>query len=282
MAKHVESVRQINEQLASIKQHIESNATHVVQQQPLHSHLQHTNTLNATVFACEPSTRRVLPTVSVKPKQNTQKQRSHETFQEIMSGVTSIGSVVRDTRNIRGGGILISCQNAEATMTVKQMIEKNIGDKYEIELPPIRYPRVRIMRVDINFSENEIINDIINKNDLENATIKIIKKLKHGRHGLFNDVIIEVDCDTFSKLDKTKKLCIGWRIHDVSEHCYLKRCFKCCGFGHIAKECRKKTACSKCAGEHKVNECHNTSHQCINCITINNKHKLNLSTEHHA
>lgn len=71
--------------------------------------------------------------------------------------------MMRDTRNIRGGGILISSVNANATIKIKQLIEENVGNEYAIQLPPIKNPRVKIARVNDNTSIGEIINDLKTK-----------------------------------------------------------------------------------------------------------------------
>lgn len=278
LTKYSKTVDEMSDLMKSMKH---DTMSHAMGASELHVNEHQYNTYASTLAGPHRS-RRVLPTVIVKPKSNTQSQKSDDTFQEIVNNVANIDSVIRDTRNVRGGGILLSCENANATMKVKQMIEKQMGAKYDVELPPIRNPRVKISRVEAEFSKEEIVDSIKNKNNLPNGNIKIIKLLKRGKDGIFNDVIAEVDGETFDRLDRMKKVCIGWRIHDVNEHLYLKRCFKCCGFAHIAKECKNHTACFKCAGEHKSNECSSNSYRCISCTTANNKFNLNLQTDHHA
>ena len=43
------------------------------------------------------------------------------------------------------------------------------------------------------------------------------------------------------------------------------RCFKCNGFGHTANVCKKNVSCTKCAEEHKKDECINMDIKCSNC-----------------
>ena len=45
---------------------------------------------------------------------------------------------------------------------------------------------------------------------------------------------------------------------------YVRRCYQCQRFGHIAKDCKFKEACGKCAGEHRNNNCTLES-CCVNC-----------------
>ena len=41
--------------------------------------------------------------------------------------------------------------------------------------------------------------------------------------------------------------------------------FPCNRLGHIAENCRGKTRCTKCGGEHNVNLCNATFLKCVNC-----------------
>lgn len=224
----------------------------------------------------------VKPTVLIRPKNNTQK--SSATLDEIKS----IGSdvIVRDVRNVNGGGIMLTCETANDTMKVKQLVQQRANDKYNVELPAIKMPRIKIVNVCESFTDVELVNEIKLKNELvRNGKIEIKKvhtKKKDNGTRQVNDIIAEVDCVTFDALIKMKRICIGWHSYDVAEHLYLKRCFKCCGFSHIANECKHHVACSKCAGTHKAADCNNSSFECVNCKFANQLNGLNLDTAHHA
>jgi hypothetical protein len=48
--------------------------------------------------------------------------------------------------------------------------------------------------------------------------------------------------------------------------CGLVQCFKCCGYGHIAKNCRLSASCGHCAQIHETQECQaKDKSQCTNC-----------------
>lgn len=59
-------------------------------------------------------------------------------------------------------------------------------------------------------------------------------------------------------------------------------CFKCWGYYHIAKNCKRQETCHKCAGEHKASECKATKLRCVNCIYKNKTHNLKINDEHDA
>lgn len=222
----------------------------------------------------------ILPTVVIKPKQD--KQKCEATLQRVRENIVGSELLVRDTKNIRGGGIVISCANAADTMKMKQLIDQNIGNDYDVCLPEIKKPRVKISNISSELTSDEILNDVMNKNDfLRDATIQI-KKVMKDKHKDTQDVVAEVDCKSFESMMIARKLFIGWRRCNVVEHIYLKRCFKCCGFSHIASECQHNIACSKCAGSHKSGDCDGKQYLCVNCSAANGKYGLNLATNHHA
>ncbi len=48
--------------------------------------------------------------------------------------------------------------------------------------------------------------------------------------------------------------------------CGLVQCFKCCGYGHIAKNCWLSASCGHCAQTHETRECQQKDKsQCTNC-----------------
>lgn len=222
----------------------------------------------------------ILPTVVIKPKIDNEKCEA--TLQRVKENIVGSEALVRDTKNIRGGGIVISCANAVDTMKMKQLIDHNIGNDYDVCLPEIKKPRVKITNIGDDLTTDEILSDIVNKNNFaHDATFQIKKVMKNKRNNT-QDVVAEVDCKSFEYMMTAKKLFIGWKRCNVVEHVYLKRCFKCCGFSHIAKECKHNIACSKCAGSHKSADCDGKKYLCVNCCAANTKYGLNLATNHHA
>lgn len=225
----------------------------------------------------------IKPTVMIKPKNNT--QRSSETIDEIRQIGNDI--MVRDVKNISGGGIVLTCETANETMKVKQLVLQQTNDKYEVQLPTIKKPRIKISNVLGTHTGTDVLNEIKTKNEpLRNADIKILKfnaKRNDNTNGQkTNDIIAEVDGTTFDACMRTRRVCIGWHSYNVTEHLYLKRCYKCCGFSHVASDCKHHVACSKCAGTHKAAECDGSSFKCVNCTIANEKYGLNLDTSHHA
>lgn len=187
----------------------------------------------------------ILPSVVIKPKDD--KQKCEATLKKLKEQIGEGSALVCDTKSIRGAGVVINCANAADTLKFKQLIDVN--DDYVVRLPQIKKPRVRISRINNDMSKDEIMYDMMHKNNLAADASIEIKKVIGRRNGQTQEIIAEVDSKTFEFMMNVKKVLIGWNPCWVNEHVYLKRCFTCCGFSHIGKGCKHQVACSKCAGQ---------------------------------
>lgn len=271
ISSNTDEIRRIGEQVNMMK-----NETPVITVQKENTN--HKPTANSFVNVVRQTS--VLPTVVIQPKDN--KQTCEATTKIVKECIGTSSMLVRNTQNIRGGGVVLSCANANDTMKMKQIIDSSTGGEYDVRLPEIKKPRVKISQIHADLSTDEILHDITNKNEtLKNAKIEIKKVIRRGQANT-KDIIAEVDCRSFEAMMVMQKMLIGWNSCKVDEHIYLKRCFKCCGFSHIEKECKNELACSKCAEKHKSANCNSRSFGCVNCIMANKKYGLDLATEHHA
>lgn len=224
------------------------------------------------------------PAVIIKPK--TAKQNSKTTIHDITSHVNYKNIEACGLRSVNGGGVVINCQSNASTMKVKQIIEDNFGDKYEVSMPKLFKPRFKIVNAMNNIDERHIINVLITQNEWldSNDSIelkKVINKTDSESNDII-DIILEVDAFTSKKIIEHGKVNLGFRRCNIVQHVHIKRCFKCCGFGHMAKDCTNKLACAKCGGEHKRAECRAKNTQCINCKINAKKYALKMDTNHHA
>lgn len=223
----------------------------------------------------------IKPAVVIKPKQ---KQHSKKTMEEIAKTVDKSQLKVCSTRNVRNGGIVLCCDNKTETMKVKQMVRDKLGDEYDVVLPAIKNPRLRITNVDPDIPDAIIIDELKKNNEeineFEMELVTIIPKKMRG--SISNDIIVEVNSNIYKNLLELGVLSLPWRECRIFEHFYLKRCFKCCGFSHIAAECKNDQCCSKCGGNHKHNNCRSNKICCVNCKTANNQYNSSLDTRHHA
>lgn len=221
------------------------------------------------------------PAVVIKPKQ---KQHSKKTMEEISKTFDKSQLKVCSTRNVHDGGIVLCCNTKTETMKVKEIVREKLGDGYEVMLPKIKNPRIRITNIDPDIADESIIPELKKNNeqinDLEMELVTVIPKRIRGT--ISNDIVVEVKSESYQKLLEMSVISLPWRECQILEHFYIKRCFKCCGFSHIAQECRLEQVCSKCSGSHRHNACRSNKICCFNCKTSNEKYNLNLDTKHHA
>lgn len=218
------------------------------------------------------------PTVMIKPKCDN--QNAATTSKEIKEKINHRDVNVCGMRKIRGGGVILSCDTDAASMKMKTMIEQNFGEKYEVVLPKVLKPRVKIFRVDTD--EDNIVNELMERNEWLAGSEIVVKKVikRKNANDEEYDVVLEVDQDSFEKLMSAGRVHLGWRTCRVVHHVHLTRCFKCCGYGHVAEKCTNKLACSKCGDEHKIENCKAKQMKCINCSVMNDKFKMKLKTDH--
>jgi len=81
-----------------------------------------------------------------------------------------------------------------------------------------------------------------------------------------DSVIIKTDEKTYELILSKEKLNVRWKKCPVFNHINVKRCFKCWGYFHIAKNCTRDETCHKCTGKHKAFECTKTKKRCVNCM----------------
>lgn len=223
----------------------------------------------------------VNPVVVVKPKE---KQASKKTVEEIRKKVDKNVKVC-NARNIKDGGVVLSCENSNDTMKVKKIVEDSYGANYEVSLPEAKKPRVRITNVSDQIEKDKLIDEIKKMNaELKNFDMKLVTVIDKKKYSYtYRDIVIEVDGAAYKKLLKMGVIFLDWRECAISEHLHLQRCFKCCGFSHISTECKSETQkCSKCAGNHKYDSCNRKKLKCINCSSIVDKFGADIDTNHHA
>jgi len=104
--------------------------------------------------------------------------------------------------------------------------------------------------------------------------------MKTGREE--GSIILKVDEKTHELMLRREKLNIGWKKCMVFNYYSVKRCFKCWGYYHLAKNCTWQETCHKCAGSHISKECKATEKRYANCMYKNKTYNLKINDEHDA
>lgn len=186
-------------------------------------------------------------------------------------------------RKIKNEGLILKCEKTKTIEDIQSQIQNKMGQDYEIIKPTLQRNRVKVLYVDERehkLEEDIIISKIIKQNNLDNykAEIKIIRKTK-----IFNktfNLILEMDEGSFEKVTEAKRLYIGWCSCKIVNDFNIIRCFKCCRYGHIEKECIGEICCPLCGEKHAKDECRSKSHKCVNYIIANEKFNLKLKVNH--
>ena len=176
-------------------------------------------------------------------------------------------------------------------------MSKIASNNYTIKTTARRNPRLQLLSVPIDTTDDEIIEAIHYQNDTINsqytdtksfrADIKIVLHQRTNRKD-HQHIIIEVSPTLRKLLTALNKVRIGWSTIEVRDFILITRCFKCCGYGHIAANCKAaQQHCSHCAGDHKFKDCTDVSDTTKNCcINCTNENKRNngtaIKTDHNA
>lgn len=121
----------------------------------------------------------------------------------------------------------------------------------------------------------------MNSSESEYINVLKIYSNKNTREESFN-AIIECESEMAERFLNARKISVAWDMCRVFTYVRLMRCFKCLGFNHLATNCKKKIACNKCGGEHKVEECQSNEMACISCVEHVKNTNEDIPTNHHA
>lgn len=180
---------------------------------------------------------------------------------------------------------------------LKDTVSEKLGKDFEIMEPKKIKPKLKITNIDedeMKLKVENLIDTIKKQNNIDRrkkgSYIRVVKRINNTKRGETTrrenkeegSLILEIDEETHELMLGRRKINIGWKKCMVFNHYSVRRCFKCWGYYHIAKNCARQETCHKCAGEHKSNECTATKKKCINCMYKNKTYNLKINDEHNA
>lgn len=227
------------------------------------------------------------PKVIIKPKNKN--QNSLTTKNEIKSKINLIENnlSIAGVSNAKNGAIVVSCENEVTVNKIKSIADENLNE-YEVKVASGRKPRLRVIGISEDLNENELFDKIKAQNIVLKDSELILKTFFKNNKLKYNPyvAVIETDIETYNNIMKIGKIKIGWDVCKILDGTYIKRCFKCLGFGHESNKCTISTnnkVCANCAEEYDGDHnCNVTEKKCCNCIRINNDINLNLDVNHSA
>lgn len=226
--------------------------------------------------------------VVVKPKNKEQKQ--DETISSIKGAIKPRDFAVRRMQGAVKGGVIIECENDDDCTKLVTEVEKKLGEKYEVRKPKNLLPRVKLLRAEIYDTEDdEFLKSLgkLNKElglNIDNAEVVKREEVKFFKGRKLRDrfnVVLQVSAELYDKMMKQEVLSYGWGYSRVVDNVYIRRCYNCYGFNHIAAECKNKPICSKCGSEeHVKKDCKVKREKCHNCVVANDKLRKGLDVNH--
>lgn len=267
-----ELVKELQEKNKLLRDKIESLSVLKVQQESVNKNINFNSSLT---YAEQVKKKRSIyedgqPLMLVKPKVS---QESKVTKSEIQNKVnlSNIEVGIRQVKENKNGSVVIACNNKEELVKLRNETIVNIGNDYDVEIrePRIVKPCLKIFGITQQIEKDELIHSIKKQNRFihSEADIEVLMIKEVGGHSdKLYKAILSVDKITYDEVMKIRKLNIGWARCAVYEHITITQCFNCYKFNHKSANCKSKTVCPKCMGDHSSNECTNKSYKCANCM----------------
>ena len=218
---------------------------------------------------------------------------------------------VNRKRDAKDGAVVVGLETNEDVNELRNFLSRDrvFQNTYDVVEPKKRNPRLIIRGVPATMSDENIIEDLVEKNGEIGKHAKTTDELKRQITFKFHqdlkdkdgnvtarNVIIEVRPELRKTLIEMRRMRISWQMLPIEDYILVTRCFKCCGLGHRAKHtradgteetCQKDLTCTQCGGNHKYSECRRRrlDQACCPLCDAENKRtrsKRPLDTRHNA
>lgn len=223
----------------------------------------------------------------VKPIQiqNQQKGKAQKILKEkvdLLQHDISIDAV----KEVSKGAVFISCRDQTSKQKLKDQVNATMGNDFSVEEVSDKKPKLIILGVEkdmIDKGKIAIKDYIVKQNQLvcdNEEDLVITDSFFSKKNPSFGNVVLETTGELGRVLLARGKIKINWQSCKVEQHVKLFKCFKCCGFNHMAKNCTNNKTCAKCTGNHDTLSCTSDSLKCINCERSNQKLNTNFNVCH--
>lgn len=236
--------------------------------------------------------------IIIKPKIQQESEVTKKLIKEKVD-IKNMAMGITKLKKGSKGTVIMGCETGEEMKTLKATVQDKLGENFKVTESPQMKPKIKIINVseeEMRLDDDDLITTIKKQNRIDAINdgfqMRIVKKIVKEKRNDNNQlrrrekeegsIIIEVDEETHELMLKKEKLNVGWRKCPIFNHINVKRCFKCWGYYHIAKNCTRDETCHKCAGNHKAIECTATKKKCVNCMFKIRTYNLKISDEHDA
>lgn len=225
--------------------------------------------------------KRIKKVVLVRPKDTSKYSDSKQLKEQIKTNIDPTKINVCAMSNIAHGGVAIECNSDEAVEAVKKIATEKMGADFNIEEAKQRKSRIKIVGMNENHSNEDICEMLKKQNEYlaDDSDINVIRTYEVNKK--YYSAIIEMNKNSYDQCISDGSVRIKWDKCKVFEELPLIVCMKCCGYNHLAKECKQKEiVCRKCGSNHKLIDCKSDDTKCVNCDIANKKNGFNFNIKH--
>ena len=163
----------------------------------------------------------------------------------------------------------------------KNILDKKLDNVIKVSIPKHdTLKKYRLVGLEFDMSTEEITDSIIRENSWlnmekieENAiqvkndpnSVLYVNDVLLCRNKLYRMVNITMSSSMLASIGH-QRIALGYvkcKLYVVSSS---SRCYHCQRHGHYADQCENKLACSRCALEHRTDECTSSTYKCVNCV----------------
>lgn len=207
--------------------------------------------------------------VLVKP---SNPQKSSDTKAELYKNIDPVAEKVSiaSVKHVTGGGLIVKCASEESASKFQSLASSKLGDKYNVKEVPALQPRIRIAGITEKLEKQYLVT-LIRSQNVEifqaDSVLEVISvtPVKASKSNMFQ-ALLQVDQFSYRKAISSGRLYVGYDSCSVYDGLEVLRCYNCCAYGHVAKNCKGKIVCPRCAGDHPVKDCKSVSLKCSNCV----------------
>ena len=218
----------------------------------------------------------------VNPAQNvSDSDEVSKSLNQVKQSLQNSGIPVTSCQSRKAGGLVVKFPSKEALEKATSTVASSLGDDpvLRVSEPKKALPKMTIPNIPKAMSDEDILDSILRKN----ANIKRLVDRGHAFSVLLTlkredtkTAVVKLAPEIRSEIVSSgSRVFVGLTRCRVYDRVWVRQCYHCQGFSHIAENCSKKEqdpVCVYCAGSHRSKDCTNKSNpKCINCKTAKNQ-----------
>jgi hypothetical protein len=204
---------------------------------------------------------------------------------KVRKSIDPESSKITGLRATNNNKVILKSGNPDSNLFASSVSEK-LGENFEIKVHDPNSKRLKLVRFENQgYSNEEIITTMRNQNPAiaDCTNFQIVKENKNNTNTKLSTLIIQTDATTHRRVLELGSINFKWNHYKVYDTFGVSRCYKCCRFGHLIKDCKAESAiCPRCSENHEIKDCKSDNKKCINCAESVSKFHLDLNISHPA